>query len=122
MMADAPQFPRVALVGLGLIGSSIARGIMALGLAGELVATDASADVRRRARDIPLADRVTDSSADAVRDADLVIACVPVGAMAAIAEEICSPGLYPGMGRPGFPSDMDAPTLQAFTSRFSTGS
>ncbi len=87
---NAPQFPRIAIIGLGLIGSSIARGIKALGLAGELVATDASAEVRQRAREIPLADRVAETSADAVKDADLVIACVPVGACGEVAKDIAA--------------------------------
>ena len=39
-MSDAPLFPRVALIGFGLIGGSIARGAKAQGLAGEIVATD----------------------------------------------------------------------------------
>jgi cyclohexadieny/prephenate dehydrogenase len=45
----APPFKRIALIGLGLIGSSLARGIQQLGLAGELVATDHSPEVRARA-------------------------------------------------------------------------
>jgi cyclohexadieny/prephenate dehydrogenase len=81
-------FPRVAVIGLGLIGSSIARGALALGLADELVATDGSAAVRARAREIGLAHRITETNADAVKDADLVIACVPVGACGAVAKDI----------------------------------
>jgi len=81
-------FPRIAVIGLGLIGSSIARAVTQLGLAGELVATDASAEVRARAAEIKLADRVASSNADAVKDADLVIACVPVGACGDIAADI----------------------------------
>jgi cyclohexadieny/prephenate dehydrogenase len=83
-----PLFPRVTIIGLGLIGSSIARGALALGLAGELVATDGSADVRKRAREISLAHRIADTNAEAVKDSDLVIACVPVGACAAVAQDI----------------------------------
>jgi cyclohexadieny/prephenate dehydrogenase len=83
-----PQFPRVALIGLGLIGSSIAHAVSQLGLAGELVATDASAAVRTRAVELELADRIAASNAEAVEDADLVIACVPVGACADVAASI----------------------------------
>jgi cyclohexadieny/prephenate dehydrogenase len=83
-----PDFPRVALIGLGLIGSSIAHGIRQLGLAGELVATDASAEVRARATALKLADRIADTNADAVKGADLVIACVPVGACSEVAASI----------------------------------
>jgi cyclohexadieny/prephenate dehydrogenase len=87
-VTKTPLFSRVAIIGLGLIGSSIARGTMALGLATELVATDASADVRRRAKEIGLAHRIAETNLDAVKDADLIIACVPVGACAAVAKDI----------------------------------
>ena len=89
-MTAAPLFPRIAIIGLGLIGSSIARGTMALGLAGELVTTDGSADVRRRAKELGLGHRVTDTNAEAVKDADLVIACVPVGACGLVAKDIAA--------------------------------
>jgi len=84
----APLFPRVAIIGLGLIGSSIARGTMALGLAGELVATDGAADVRQRAKELGLAHRIAETNADAVKDADLVVACIPVGACGPVAQDI----------------------------------
>ena len=87
-MNERPHFARVALIGLGLIGSSIARAVKQIGLADELVATDASAAVRDRAAEIRLADRIAATNADAVRDADLVIACVPVGACAEVAASI----------------------------------
>jgi cyclohexadieny/prephenate dehydrogenase len=87
-VSDTVIFPRIALIGLGLIGSSIARAVKELDLAKELVVTDADAAVRQRAAEIPLGHRVAATSADAVKDADLVIACVPVGACAAVAEEI----------------------------------
>jgi cyclohexadieny/prephenate dehydrogenase len=94
-MSGEPLFPRIALIGLGLIGSSLARGIQQLGLAGELVATDASAEVRARAVEIALADRIADDNASAVAGADLVIACVPVGVSGAVAESIAA-NLKPG--------------------------
>ncbi|MDB5619325.1 prephenate/arogenate dehydrogenase family protein [Tardiphaga sp.] len=94
-MTAQPPFKRIALIGLGLIGSSLARGIRQLGLAGELVATDASAEVRARAAEIKLADRIADDNASAVKDADLVIACVPVGISGAVAQSI-GPHLTPG--------------------------
>ncbi len=87
-MNTAPLFPRVAIIGLGLIGSSIARGTMALGLAGELVATDGAADVRQRAKELGLAHRIAETNADAVKDADLVVACIPVGACGPVAQDI----------------------------------
>jgi cyclohexadieny/prephenate dehydrogenase len=84
----APLFPRVAIIGLGLIGSSIARGTMALGLAGELVATDSAADVRARAKELGLAHRIAETNADTVKDADLIVACIPVGACGPVARDI----------------------------------
>ena len=89
-MNTAPLFSRVAIIGLGLIGSSIARGATTLGLAGELVATDGSADVRRRAEELKLAHRIAQTNAEAVKDADLVIACVPVGACGPVASDIAA--------------------------------
>jgi cyclohexadieny/prephenate dehydrogenase len=87
-VTSQPPFRRIALIGLGLIGSSLARGIQQLSLAEVLVATDASAEVRARAVEIKLADIVADDNASAVADADLVIACVPVGVSGAVAESI----------------------------------
>jgi cyclohexadieny/prephenate dehydrogenase len=63
---------------------------MALGLADELVATDASTEVRQRARELGLAHRVAETNAEAVQGADLVIACVPVGACGPVAEDIAA--------------------------------
>ncbi|MEH2481804.1 cyclohexadieny/prephenate dehydrogenase [Nitrobacteraceae bacterium AZCC 2146] len=94
-MTSAPPFKRIALIGLGLIGSSLARGIQQLGLAGELVATDNSPEVRARAVEIKLADRIADDNASAVKDADLVIACVPVGVSGEVAKSIAA-HLMPG--------------------------
>jgi cyclohexadieny/prephenate dehydrogenase len=94
-VTSQPPFKRIALIGLGLIGSSLARGIQQLGLAEVLVATDASAEVRARAVEIKLADVVADDNASAVADADLVIACVPVGVSGVVAESI-GPHLKPG--------------------------
>ncbi len=89
-MTAEPQFARVAVIGLGLIGSSIVRGIQQLGLAGTLVTTDASPDVRKRARELGLGHEVAETSAEAVKDADLVIACVPVGVCGDVAKDIAA--------------------------------
>ena len=94
-MTAQPKFGRIALIGLGLIGSSIARAVKAQNLADELVATDRSSDVRKRAKEIGLGDRVADNNADAVEGADIVIACVPVGACGAVAKDIAA-HLKPG--------------------------
>ena len=90
-----PLFNRLALIGVGLIGSSIARAARATGAVGEIVATARSAATRQRVAELGLADRVVESNADAVAGADLVIACVPVGVCGAVAAEI-GPRLSPG--------------------------
>ncbi len=84
----APLFQRAAIIGLGLIGSSLARVIRRKGLAREIAAYDASGDVRRRLRELSIADVVAESAADAVAGADLVVLCAPVGATGEIAREI----------------------------------
>ena len=85
---SAVQFKRVTIIGLGHIGSSIARAVKQLGLANELVATDASPAIRKRALEIGLGDRVAETNADAVKDSDLVIVCVPVGVCGRVAADI----------------------------------
>ena len=74
-------FSRVAIIGLGLIGSSVARAIRAAMPTVHLTGHDGSAQVRETARSLDLCDDVTDQPGTAVIDADLVILCVPVGAM-----------------------------------------
>jgi len=88
-------YDRVALIGLGLIASSMCHAMRRAGLAGNIVGYARSAETRDIAREIGLCDTVCDSAADAVEDADLVVLCVPVGAMEAVAKEI-SPFLKPG--------------------------
>jgi cyclohexadieny/prephenate dehydrogenase len=88
-------YDRVALIGLGLIASSMAHAMKAKGLAGEIVGYARSAETRAAALEIGFCDRVTETAAEAVRGADLVVLAVPVGAMGAIAEEI-GPHLMPG--------------------------
>lgn len=83
-------FARVSIIGLGLIGSSIARAIRDVMPTVVLTGHDASADVRETARALKLCDDVTDTAGAAVTDADLVILCVPLGAMAAVAESIAA--------------------------------
>jgi len=84
------QFNRIAIIGLGHIGSSIARAVKELRLAGKLVVTDGSAAIRTRATEIGLGDRVAPSNSEVVKDADLVIICVPVGKCGDVAAEIAS--------------------------------
>jgi cyclohexadieny/prephenate dehydrogenase len=91
-----PQFNRIALIGFGLIGGSIARAAREQGLAGEIVATAHSARTRARVTELGVVDRVVETNAEAVRGADLVILCIPVGACGAVAQEI-APQLKPGV-------------------------
>ncbi len=81
-------FKRIALIGIGLIGSSIAHAIRAHTSGATIVATDRDEAVRRRVAELGFADHVADTSAEAVTGADLVIACVPVGASGPVAREI----------------------------------
>lgn len=88
-------YDRVALIGLGLIASSMFWAMKRSGLAGEVSGYARSAETRDTARRIGLCDQVCDSVAEAVKGADLVVLCVPVGAMGAVAEEM-APYLKPG--------------------------
>ena len=81
-------YKRVALIGLGLIASSMAHAIRRDGLADEIVGTARSEETRDIARDMGLCDRVTNTAAEAVDGADLVVLAIPVGAMERVAAEI----------------------------------
>ncbi|MGL5447859.1 MAG: prephenate/arogenate dehydrogenase family protein [Rhabdaerophilum sp.] len=81
-------FKRLVIVGVGLIGSSIARAARKSGLAEEVVAVDRDPDVRARVTALGLADRVTGDAAKGVVGADHVIFCVPVMANAALAAAV----------------------------------
>jgi cyclohexadieny/prephenate dehydrogenase len=94
-MSGQPLYNRLALIGVGLIGSSIARAARAQGAVRSIVATARSAATRRRVAELGIADQVVETSAAAVEGADLVILCVPVGACGAIAAEIAG-RLAPG--------------------------
>lgn len=83
-----PLFDKVAIVGLGLIGSSMARGIKKRGLAKRVAGFDGSTDVRARARDLGLCDDIAETVEAAVADAALVVLAVPVGAMGAAAQDL----------------------------------
>ena len=94
-MSAAPPFKKIALIGFGLIGGSIARAAREQGLAGEIVTTARSPKTRSRVKELGITDFVVETNAEAVDDADLVILCTPVGACGAVAEEI-APHLKPG--------------------------
>lgn len=92
----AKQFKTIALIGIGLIGSSIAREIKDKGLAGSVTVSTRSEATLKRAQELNLGDRYTTSAAEAVKNADLVIVSVPVGASGAVAAEIAA-NLKPGV-------------------------
>jgi cyclohexadieny/prephenate dehydrogenase len=83
-----PIYDRVALIGLGLIASSMAHAMKQFGLVGEIVGYAKTEETRRVALEIGICDRVFGTAAEAVQGADLVVLAVPVGAMAEIAAEI----------------------------------
>ncbi len=88
-------FQRVAIIGMGLIGSSLARAVRAAMPTVRLTVSDGDAAVRERVLALDLAEDVTDNAGAAVVDAELVILAVPVGAMGAVAAEIAAE-LAPG--------------------------
>lgn len=88
-------FARIAVIGLGLIGSSITRAVRVAMPTVHISATDADPEVRACAIELDLADQITDTAGAAVVDAELVILAVPLGAFAAVGAEI-APELAPG--------------------------
>ncbi len=92
---STPLFDTLAIIGPGLIGSSIMRAARAKGAVRKVVATSRSPETRKRVVELGIADQVTQTNAEAVKGADLVIVCVPVGVCGAVAEEI-GPHLAPG--------------------------
>ena len=91
-----PLFSRLALIGIGLIGSSVARIARARGdIAGEIVVHDSSPAALARVAELGFADRIEIDFSAAVRDADCVMLCAPVGAYAALAK-ILGPHLAAG--------------------------
>jgi cyclohexadieny/prephenate dehydrogenase len=92
---NTPIIDHLALIGVGLIGGSIARAAREYGVARTIVATARSAATRKRVAELGIADQVVEGNAEAVKDADLVIVCIPVGASGPVAAEI-APALKPG--------------------------
>lgn len=82
------MFDRVAFIGMGLIGSSLARVMRRDGLAGAITAAARKAETLQQIMDLDLADQVTSDLAAAAQDADLVILCTPLGAFSNVAEAI----------------------------------
>ncbi|WP_068875018.1 MULTISPECIES: prephenate/arogenate dehydrogenase family protein [unclassified Phenylobacterium] len=90
-----PVYAKMAVVGCGLIGSSVIRAAREAGAVGEIAVAETSAPARERIVALGLADAVFDDAAEAVRDADLVVFAVPVMSMAAAAKA-AAPGLKAG--------------------------
>jgi cyclohexadieny/prephenate dehydrogenase len=85
---STPLFDTLAIIGPGLIGSSIMRAARAHGAVRTIVTTSRSPQTRQRVVELAIADKVVETNAEAVQDADLVIVCVPVGVCGSVAEEI----------------------------------
>lgn len=88
-------YPRMAVIGCGLIGSSVIRAARAAGAVGSVAVADASAAHRAEIEALGYADLVTADPAEAVRDADLVVFAVPVLAMGDAAQAAAA-ALKPG--------------------------
>jgi cyclohexadieny/prephenate dehydrogenase len=89
-----PLYDTLALIGVGLIGSSIARAARAHGAVRQIVATARSPKTKKRVAELGIADKVVETNAEAVTGADLVVVCIPVGVCGAVAKEI-GPHLKP---------------------------
>ena len=87
-MSTKPLFDRLALIGVGLIGSSIARAARTQGAARTIVATARTSQTRERVAELGFADQVAETNAAAAEGADLVILSIPVGQSGTVAGEI----------------------------------
>ncbi len=88
MTKAEPIFDTLAIIGPGLIGSSIMRAARVRGAVRSIVATSRSPATRKRVVELGIADKIAETNAEAVKGADLVTVCVPVGVCGAVAEEI----------------------------------
>jgi cyclohexadieny/prephenate dehydrogenase len=95
MTRTAPLFTKVALIGVGLIGSSLAHAMRRGGLAAHIAGHARSPETRARAAELGFCDSMHAEAADAARGADLVILCTPVGSLQGAAAAI-GPVLKPG--------------------------
>ena len=92
---NGPLFKKVVIIGVGLIGSSLAHNIRKYGLAGEVVGLSRSAENREKILELGLAQSVSDDAAQAVQGADCVLLCTAVGAYGPLAKQIAD-HLQPG--------------------------
>ncbi|MDX2289299.1 MAG: prephenate/arogenate dehydrogenase family protein [Hyphomicrobiaceae bacterium] len=93
--SQSPMFERMALIGIGLIGSSISHAARRSGLVASITGSARTMDTVATALELNLIDEGYEDAADAVAGADLVVVCAPVGACGPIAERI-GPCLAPG--------------------------
>ncbi len=89
-MTDSVKFNRACVIGVGLIGSSLARAMREAGLVDEIVGVDRDPDVIARAQKLSVIDRGETDLAKGVKGADLIIVSTPVGAIGAVAAELAS--------------------------------
>ena len=89
------MFKQVTIIGFGLIGSSIARAILNANMAEKIICADQSRDVCESALKLGIAHDVSTDLAKSVKNSDLVLLCIPVGAMDAVGDKI-APHLMPG--------------------------
>jgi len=82
------MFQKIALIGIGLIGSSIAIRARREGLAGHIAVQSRREETVKKAEELGLGDSYTTSPTEAVEGADLVVLCIPVGAIGAVTEQI----------------------------------
>ncbi len=87
-MNTAPLFEKIAFIGIGLIGASLAHVVRRESLAGHIAVATRRQETLDRAVALGLCDSGTLSATDAVKDADLVVICTPMGAYTGIAKEI----------------------------------
>jgi cyclohexadieny/prephenate dehydrogenase len=100
-VASEGPFARMAVIGIGLIGSSIMRAVRRDGLAAEIVGCDGAEAVRAKALELGLCESAVEDPAEAVRDCDLVVLATPVGAYARIAE-----AMQPALARGAIVTDV----------------
>ena len=95
MSQSEPPFERMALIGLGLLGSSLALVAKREGLAGHITGSTRSKETRDRAYELGFLDSVHETALEAVEGADLVVLCSPVGTYGDLAKAM-APGLRQG--------------------------
>jgi prephenate dehydrogenase len=106
---------RLALVGTGMIGGSLALALKRAGVVARVVGYDARPEAAARARELGIVDEVAPSAAEVARGAEVVVLAVPVGATAAALDAIA-----PGLSDEALVTDVGsvkAPVLAAATAR-----